>query len=114
MTCWHGSRSECNARWIVCDSSLIEKAGDLVEGYREISVGNINVKMINGNERIRYLYVNSHGAGFILELDAGVFDRECFSDIKAQLIDRLTVALYNDPNWQLIYHILNRQMLPTP
>jgi len=114
LTCWRGSKSECSARWIVCDSKLMEEAGDLVDAYREVAVGNVNIRMINGNEKIRYLYVNQRGAGFVLELDAGIFDRDCFSEIKADILDKLTQALYDDPRWQLLYHIIDRQMLPTP
>ncbi len=114
MTCWNGSDERCKARWIVCDSNIFGEARDLLEVYSEFSIGNINIRMINNDELIRYAYANNRGAGFILELDPGIFDTSCLSDIKAKLLDRLTIALYGDPRWQLIYHILDRQMLPTP
>jgi len=114
LTCWSGRREECKARWIICDSNLIDEAEDLLDVYNEISIGNVNIRMVEGNEKIRYLYINNRGAGFVLELDSGIFNKECFSEIKADLLDKLTRTLYDDPRWQLIYHIIDRQMLPTP
>lgn len=114
MTCWSGEKPECRARWIVCSENMLEEAGDLLEAYGKVSLGNINVKMINDGEIIRYAYVNSKGSGFVLEIDPGVMEPGCLGPVKSALVDKLTVALMRDPRWQLIYHIIERQMLPTP
>lgn len=114
MTCWRGERRDCKARWIVCDSGLEDEAGDLLDAYSEIAVNNVNVRTINEGELVRYAYLNDKGAGFILEIDSSIFDPDCLAPIKSDLIDKLTQALYGDPRWQLLYHIIERQMLPTP
>ncbi len=114
MACWRDSKPECKARWIVCDSNLEEEAVDFLDWFRELSVGNINVRMANDQSLIRYAYMNQEGAGFVLEIDPGIMDPECLGPIKDRLLNLLTRALYRDPRWQLIYHIIERQMLPTP
>ncbi len=114
MACWRGERPDCRARWIVCSSDFTEEADDFLDAYETVSVGNINVRMVRDNELVRYLYVNGENKGFALEIDPGIMDPECLGSIKSALLDMLTQALYGDPRWQLIYHIIERQMLPTP
>ncbi len=114
MPCWRDQEPRCRARWIVCSDSLREEAGDLLVGFGPLSVGNVNVRMIGDNDLIRYAYVNEDGAGFILEIDPGIMDPECLGPIKERLFAKLTEALMGDPRWQLLYYIIERQMLPTP
>ena len=114
MTCWREEKPECKARWIVCDSDFTKEAEDFLDVYDTVSIGNINVRMTRDNQLIRYVYVNAEGRGFALEIDPGIMDPECLGPIKSMLLNRLTQALYGDPRWQLIYHIIERQMLPTP
>ncbi|MCE4617915.1 MAG: hypothetical protein F7C82_01060 [Desulfurococcales archaeon] len=114
MTCWRGEKPECKAKWIVCDENLVEGAQDFLDVYSQLSVDNVNVRMVNDGELVRYAYINSKGAGFVLEIDPGIMDPNCLGPIKSALVDKLTQALYGDPRWQLLYHIIERQMLPTP
>jgi len=114
VACWRDSMPECRARWVVCDSRLTEEAGDFLDVFGELSVGNVNIRMVGENDLIRYAYVNPEGAGFVLEIDPGIMDPQCLGPIKERLLSKLTEALYGDPRWQLLYHIIERQMLPTP
>ena len=114
MTCWRDQMPECKARWIVCDSNMLEEAGDFLDWFPTVSRGNINIRMNEDQSLIRYAYVNDRDAGFVLEIDPGIMDPDCLGPIKERLLSLLTSALYGDPRWQLIYYIIERQMLPTP
>jgi len=114
VACWRESMEECRARWVVCDSGIDEEAADMLEPFGTLSLGNVNVRMEEDGSIIRYAYINDGMAGFVLEIDPGIMDPECLRPIKERLLSRLTQALYGDPRWQLIYHIIERQMLPTP
>ncbi len=114
MACWRDSKPECSARWIVCDSRIEEEARDFLDWFPSLSRDNVNIRMSEDGSLIRYAYVNDRGAGFVLEIDPGVMDPECLAPIKERLLAKLTEALYGDPRWQLLYYIIERQMLPTP
>ena len=114
MTCWRESMENCKARWIVCDSDMDRDALDFLDWFETLSVGNVNIRMAEDGSLIRYAYINEKRAGFALEIDPGIMDPECLGPIKERLLNHLIKALYGDPRWQLIYHIIERQMLPTP